>query len=79
MSAPVFAAARRWGTPGSTVAREDQRGAAVCVVVATSDTKTDSINRAIQVYAYLEEVTARGGAIYVREPGDPEPEKIKIF
>lgn len=45
----------------------------------TGDTKTDSLNRAIQVFAYLEEVTARGGTIYVRESADAEPEKIKIF
>jgi hypothetical protein len=32
----------------------------------TGDSKTDSINRAIQVYAYLEEINANGGDIYVR-------------
>jgi hypothetical protein len=45
----------------------------------TGDTKTDSINRAIQIYAYLEEIAANGGSIYVREAGMDEPEKIKIF
>jgi hypothetical protein len=45
----------------------------------TGDTKTDSINRAIQIYAYLEEVAARGGTIHVRESADAEAEKLKIF
>ena len=45
----------------------------------TGDTKTDSINRALQVYAYLEEITAQGGAIYVKESADSEMERLKIF
>jgi hypothetical protein len=45
----------------------------------TGDTKTDSMNRAIQVYAYLEEINSRGGAIYVRESPDSELEKLKMF
>jgi hypothetical protein len=49
------------------------------VAELTGDTKTDSINRAVQIYAYLEEIAARGGTIYVRESADAEPEKIKIF
>jgi hypothetical protein len=43
------------------------------VVDRTGDSKTDAINRAIQVYAYLEEVEANGGEITVRETkGSPE-------
>ena len=42
----------------------------------TGDTRTDTLNRALQVYAYLEQVTARGGSIHVREaesaPEDPD-------
>lgn len=45
----------------------------------TGDTKTDTINRALQVYAYLEQVTQDGGAIYVRESADGEPQLVKIF
>jgi hypothetical protein len=45
----------------------------------TGDTKTDSINRAIQVYAYITEVDAGGGAIYVRESEDSELQRLKIF
>lgn len=45
----------------------------------TGDTKTDTINRALQVYAYLEEITENGGAIFVRESPDAEPQVIKLF
>jgi hypothetical protein len=45
----------------------------------TGDTKTDTINRALQVYAYLEEITQNGGAIYIKESPDSEPQLIKIF
>lgn len=36
----------------------------------TGDSKTDSVNRAIQVYAYIESVLARGGEFLVREDGE---------
>jgi hypothetical protein len=49
------------------------------VVELTGDSKTDSINRAIQVYAYLEEIESNGGDIYVRESKDSEPRLIKMF
>lgn len=46
----------------------------------TGDSKTDAINRAIQVYAYLEHVTSEGGSVHVREsPEDSEPERLKFF
>ena len=45
----------------------------------TGDSKTDTINRALQIYAYLEQVTANGGAIYTRESPDAELERLKIF
>lgn len=36
----------------------------------TGDTKTDTINRAIQMYAFLEETVRQGGSILVRDaPG----------
>jgi hypothetical protein len=49
------------------------------VAELTGDSKTDNINRAIQVYAYLEAISQRGGAIYVRESADAELERVKIF
>lgn len=45
----------------------------------TGDTKTDSINRAIQIYAFLEEVLSNGGAIYVKESDSAEMERVKLF
>lgn len=45
----------------------------------TGNTKTDTINRALQVYAYLEQVTNDGGTIYVRESPDGELQIIKMF
>jgi hypothetical protein len=45
----------------------------------TGDTKTDTINRALQLYAMLVEVVADGGAVYIREkPGD-ELERQRFF
>jgi hypothetical protein len=45
----------------------------------TGDSKTDTINRALQVYAYLEQVTQNGAAIYVQESAGSEPRRLKIF
>jgi hypothetical protein len=45
----------------------------------TGNSKTDTINRALQVYAYLEQVTNDGGSIYVRESPDGELQLIKMF
>jgi hypothetical protein len=45
----------------------------------TGDTKTDTVNRALQVYAYLEQITARGGSIHVREAAESELERLKMF
>jgi hypothetical protein len=39
----------------------------------TGDTRTDTLNRALQVYLYLEQVIARGGSIHIREAG-PGPD-----
>jgi hypothetical protein len=45
----------------------------------TGDSKTDAINRAIQVYAYLEHVLSEGGSVYARAAGDSELERLKFF
>lgn len=45
----------------------------------TGDSKTDSINRALQVYCYLEEISANGGDIYVRESKDSDLQRVKMF
>lgn len=46
----------------------------------TGDSKTDTINRALQVYAYLEEVWHKGGQILVREdPNEDTATVLKFF
>jgi hypothetical protein len=44
----------------------------------TGDTRTDTVNRALQVYAYLAQVTARGGSVYVREAAESGPAELDI-
>jgi hypothetical protein len=48
------------------------------VVDRTGDSKTDAINRAIQVYAYLVEIDANGGTITVRETKGSDPQLLKM-
>lgn len=45
----------------------------------TGDSKTDTINRAIQLYAYIEHITSEGGTVHIRESADSEPERLKFF
>jgi hypothetical protein len=45
----------------------------------TGESKTDTINKALQVFAYLQQLQGNGGAVYVREPGSKEVERLKIF
>jgi hypothetical protein len=45
----------------------------------TGDTKTDALNRALQVYAYLEQLAARGGTVYVQEAEGSDLELLKVF
>lgn len=47
-------------------------------VAVTGSSKTDAINKAAQVYAYLEEVLSAGGSVYIREPGE-ETAILKFF
>jgi hypothetical protein len=49
------------------------------VTKLTGDSKTDTINRALQVYALIEQVTAKGGSIYIREAGDSELERVLML
>jgi hypothetical protein len=41
-------------------------------------TRTDTVNRALQVYAYLEQVIARGGSVLVREAAGSGPDGLDI-
>ncbi|MFC4910520.1 hypothetical protein [Actinomadura gamaensis] len=45
----------------------------------TGDTKTDVINRALSVYAYLEGVIAKDGKVYVREQDDADLERVRFL
>jgi hypothetical protein len=48
-------------------------------VAITGDSKTDTINRAVQLYVFLEEIMTSGGAIYVRPGEGSELERLKVF
>lgn len=45
----------------------------------TGDTKTDCLNRAVQIYDYLDEITSQGGDIYIRESKDSELQLVKML
>jgi hypothetical protein len=45
----------------------------------TGETKTDAINRALQVYALLHQLQDDGGAFYTRERGAKELERLRIL
>jgi hypothetical protein len=45
----------------------------------SGDSKTDVFNRAIQVYAYLEQAISEGGSVHVQESADSAPERLKFF
>jgi hypothetical protein len=49
------------------------------LIKLTGDNKTDAINRALQIYAYMEQVAAQGGSVYVREATGSELERLKAF
>lgn len=49
------------------------------VITSTGDTKTDTINKSLRLYAEIKEIIARGGAVYIREPGGTEVERVRIF
>ncbi|ACU71901.1 hypothetical protein Caci_2992 [Catenulispora acidiphila DSM 44928] len=45
----------------------------------TGDSKTDVINRALQLYAYIEQVMRDGGAVLVKTAKDSPAQELKIF
>lgn len=49
------------------------------VLELTGDSQTDTINRSLQVYAYLEEILAEGGEILVHRPGQDQPTNLRFF
>jgi hypothetical protein len=48
-------------------------------VAATGTSKTEAINKAIRLYGFILEHLDAGGAIYVRDPGSDETERLRIF
>lgn len=49
------------------------------VKVTRDISRTDTINRAIQVYAYIVNITENGGTLYVRDGGTDELERLHIM
>jgi hypothetical protein len=49
------------------------------LVEATGKTKTDAINKALQVYAFIQRHLDAGGALYLREAGSDQAERLQIF
>lgn len=45
----------------------------------TGESKTDAINRAVQIYAYLQQVIADDGALYARDRAEGELERLKLL
>jgi hypothetical protein len=45
----------------------------------TTETKTEVINKALQFYAYARELLENEGALYVREPGSSEKERLRLL
>ncbi len=45
----------------------------------TRDSQTDTINRAIQVYAYIVNITENRGTLYVRDDGSDDLERLRIL
>jgi hypothetical protein len=46
----------------------------------TDDTKTDAVNRALQVYAYLvERAIAQGGSVQIRRSARSRPERVDVI
>ncbi|MEV4893896.1 hypothetical protein ACIBHY_51580 [Nonomuraea sp. NPDC050547] len=75
------------GTPTTTAKLErvtvnlTQRAARALeeAVELSGDSKTDIINRALQVYAYLERIDHDGGKVYVHDPDQEHPERLRFF
>jgi hypothetical protein len=45
----------------------------------TGDTRTDTINRALQLYVYVEQIAARGGSVYARDAAGAELQLLRLF
>jgi hypothetical protein len=45
----------------------------------TGESKTNVINKAVKVYAFIQEQIEAGGVLYVRDPDSNEAERLRIF
>lgn len=54
-------------------------GALSELVRRTGDSKTDVINRALSVYELIERISGEGGAVFVREHGATELERVRFL
>lgn len=48
-------------------------------VARNGDNKTDTINRALQLYNFLDELWRNDGAVYVRQQPGGELERLRVF
>lgn len=48
-------------------------------VAQTGDSKTDTINRAIQLYAFIERIIQNGGAVFVRDEPNGDLARLHLF
>ena len=46
---------------------------------STGDTKTDTINRALQLYGFLDGVIREGGKVYVQESESESLERVRFL
>src|SRR6266550_1358877 len=48
-------------------------------VAGTGDSKTDVINKAVQLYAFVQDHIDAGGLFYIRDPDSTEVERLRIL
>jgi len=48
-------------------------------VALTGHNKTDTVNRALQVYTYVEQALSAGGDLYVQRSAGGAPERIRVI
>jgi hypothetical protein len=48
-------------------------------VAATGNSKTEVINKALQIFGYILTQLDAGAVLYIRDPGSKEAERLRIF
>ncbi len=49
------------------------------IVESTGETKTDAVNKALQVYGFIQEQLDSGAALYVKDAGSEQADRLQIF